>query len=305
MKYVFLLLSLAAVQSSRGQTDTLYYDPPSGNYIVRYIGVTLDDRDTLITFTYEPPTKIDPIIECFVTAAADGKYLYRYKITNGPQAQQNLNEFSLHCDSTVSVESRTPETSWRNRGRRMRDYSDPQNPKTVFTWVWRGDQGLEAGWTIDSCILVSDGLPSLANSYSQAVRHILVWPADQKDNTSINIEARLGRVEAYPNANVYRKTIGPMLPATPFVRASFLDTLISYKHQALALGWIDDAGVANSLDQKLDNARKQLVQGNNKAAKNTLEAFVNEVEAQKGKHLSSEAYALLKYNAEYLIQRLQ
>ena len=86
---------------------------------------------------------------------------------------------------------------------------------------------------------------------------------------------------------------------------NWVDTLISYKHKAFDLGWIQDKGIANSLDQKLDNAKAQLVRKNNKSAKNILEAFVSEVEAQKNKHLTSEAYALLKFNAEYLISKLQ
>ncbi|MDZ7262124.1 MAG: hypothetical protein ONB05_08475, partial [candidate division KSB1 bacterium] len=69
-------------------------------------------------------------------------------------------------------------------------------------------------------------------------------------------------------------------------------------------GWIDNQGIANSLDAKLDNAKKQLEKGKTKTAINVLQAFVNEVEAQKDKHLTSEAYALLKYNAEYLIKKL-
>jgi hypothetical protein len=85
---------------------------------------------------------------------------------------------------------------------------------------------------------------------------------------------------------------------------AWVDTLIACKHRAFDRGWIDDAGVANSLDQKLENARKLLQQGNNKSAKNVLEAFVNELEAQKGKHVSAEAYALLKPNVAYLISKL-
>jgi len=99
-------------------------------------------------------------------------------------------------------------------------------------------------------------------------------------------------------------TIGPTAPPLTFSPLAAIDTLISYKHQALALGWITNRGIANSLDQKLENARKQLERGKNKAAKNILEAFLNEVEAQKDKHLTSEAYALLKYNAEYLASKL-
>ncbi len=85
---------------------------------------------------------------------------------------------------------------------------------------------------------------------------------------------------------------------------SLLDMLITSKEQAAAKGWIDNQGIANSLDSKLDNAKKRLAAGDTTAAKNILNAFVNEVEAQNGKHLTSEAYTLLKYNAEYLIERL-
>lgn len=35
---------------------------------------------------------------------------------------------------------------------------------------------------------------------------------------------------------------------------------------------------------------------NNSTVKNILNAFINDVEAQAGKHLTSEAYALLKFN---------
>jgi hypothetical protein len=64
---------------------------------------------------------------------------------------------------------------------------------------------------------------------------------------------------------------------------------------------------------KLDNAKKKLAEGSPGATKNILRAFINEVEAQgcatyencpPGKHLTSEAYALLKFNAQYLIDNL-
>ncbi len=100
-------------------------------------------------------------------------------------------------------------------------------------------------------------------------------------------------------------TIGPSDPPTPFIPLNFLDTLISFKHRSVSLGWINNKGIANSLDSKLDNAKKKFSSGNMKEVKNILNAFLNEVEAQKGKYLSSEAYALLKYNAKYLIDSLK
>jgi hypothetical protein len=52
-------------------------------------------------------------------------------------------------------------------------------------------------------------------------------------------------------------------------------------------GWIDNAGIANSLQSKL--------------AKNNLEAFVNEVQSQSGKHISEQAAGFLLRDAQYLL----
>lgn len=101
------------------------------------------------------------------------------------------------------------------------------------------------------------------------------------------------------------KTIGPTAPSADFKPIEFLNYVIDLKHQTSSLGWITNKGIEQSLDAKLENAKKKLEQGNNTAAKNILEAFINEVEAQKDKHLTSEAYALMKYNVQYLMEKIQ
>ena len=54
-------------------------------------------------------------------------------------------------------------------------------------------------------------------------------------------------------------------------------------------GWIDSAGIANSLQSKLSS--------------NALAAFVNEVKAQSGKHISVEAADCLIRDAQYLLSQ--
>jgi hypothetical protein len=69
-------------------------------------------------------------------------------------------------------------------------------------------------------------------------------------------------------------------------------------------GMIDNAGIANSLTSKADAAASQIARGNTTAAKNQLNAFINELDAQVGKHLTQQAYDLLKAAALYYISRL-
>jgi len=87
--------------------------------------------------------------------------------------------------------------------------------------------------------------------------------------------------------------------------SSLIDMMTDDVEDAYQKGWIYNRGIANSLSQKLENAKKQLEKGKTKQAVNMLNAFLNEVEAQNGKHINEEAYNLFKYNANCLIERLE
>jgi len=100
-------------------------------------------------------------------------------------------------------------------------------------------------------------------------------------------------------------TIGPTAPPSDFKPSNFLQTIISYKEQAIKQGWIKDQGIGISLDAKLNAAQAALARGDNNTAANVLNALLNEVAAQSGKQLSSEAVALLKFNTQYLISKIQ
>jgi hypothetical protein len=74
------------------------------------------------------------------------------------------------------------------------------------------------------------------------------------------------------------------------------------------LGWITQQGVCHSLDVKLAGALRALSSKSPNVARTELTAFVNELDAQHGsqpgKHVSHDAYALLRPNAVYLLGRL-
>ena len=67
---------------------------------------------------------------------------------------------------------------------------------------------------------------------------------------------------------------------------------------AAAHGHIDNQGVARSLLAKLDAAEAAQGRGQTEVAVNLLEAFVNEVQAQAGKHI-------LQPHAEHLLMHAQ
>jgi 2',3'-cyclic-nucleotide 2'-phosphodiesterase/3'-nucleotidase len=70
-------------------------------------------------------------------------------------------------------------------------------------------------------------------------------------------------------------------------------------------GLIDNAGIRNSLLVKLNTAQTNLNKDNIKAAKNALQAFINAVQAQSGKHITKQAADLLIADANWVIAHLK
>jgi len=66
-------------------------------------------------------------------------------------------------------------------------------------------------------------------------------------------------------------------------------------------GAIDNGGIANSLLAKLESAAAKRASGNCSAAANIYSAFINDLQAQSGKHVTAAAAAIMIADAQYLI----
>jgi hypothetical protein len=71
--------------------------------------------------------------------------------------------------------------------------------------------------------------------------------------------------------------------------------------QLFAAGNIKNLGEENSLLAKLDAAASRRAAGNCNAAANIYQAFINELNAQKGKGVDPAAAAIMIADAQYLI----
>ena len=152
--------------------------------------------------------------------------------------------------------------------------------------------------------MLSRGLPAIRHFVAKPYLDVETLPIRPPfgPNDLARYEQDLATLETSVEAE--GESIGPTAPPANFVAQDFLKTLQSYKKQALQQGWIKNAGIANSLDAKLNAAQASLTRGNTGAAKNQLNAFLDEVVAQTDKQLTSEAVALLRFNAQYLISKI-
>ncbi|HKB98139.1 MAG TPA: SdrD B-like domain-containing protein [Terriglobales bacterium] len=69
------------------------------------------------------------------------------------------------------------------------------------------------------------------------------------------------------------------------------DSLITEVNEFLGLGCIDNAGIANSLASKMGAVKNAIANGQIQTAINILSAFIKEVQAQAGKHISTTCTA--------------
>jgi hypothetical protein len=144
------------------------------------------------------------------------------------------------------------------------------------------------------------GLPSIVKGYFSGNAVSLAFTGEPPSL----MQELLVPLRVFANDQVIRSTIGPMTPPTPFNVLTFLDTLASYTTRSRSLGWIEDQTTADKYLSYFSSARAKLVQGDSVGARTPLQQVLRDVDVDSSSTLTSEAYALLRYNTEYLLNQL-
>lgn len=244
-----------------------------------------------------PGNECTPSIITKVIFDNDSKnYTYSYEISNESDAKRELYEFGIYTPSPVS-QIKLANSEWRGK---------------YFSWL-EGVRWVQSNSKSDTIGVLpgekvtgefgfkATELPGIVVGYAASYWNLGNTP-DEGPTGEMRVMADSILKET---KNISFKTIGPRQLADNINNISLLDTLYSYLDFSCDTTWIENRGVCQSLQAKLDNTRRQLDRNNNRAASNSLQAFLNEVMALKDEQLSSEAYALLYFNGQYLLERLQ
>jgi hypothetical protein len=236
---------------------------------------------------------------------------YSYSVSSNPNSVQNVWLFEIILPEKDIINRTVTPAGWGGPGwaGKPTRFGPPLTVKPPYAISWTAPEGnmKPSTTTYGFLFQTSYGLPGIVDFYVEG-ESIARCP----EGMAVDFIPGYDDITPY-GPGIVGKTVGPTAPPADFKPLDFLDYIISMKHEASSLGWIRNKGIEQSLDAKLENARRKIEQGDNETAKNILHAFVNEVEAQgcesydecpPGKHLTSEAYALLKYNALYMIEQL-
>jgi hypothetical protein len=333
-RFLFALLALTVIICKmQAQTGpTLDYDSNSGNYLLRYrLG------DSLVEKTFVPATKIVPAVSATVVEARD-TLVFSYTVINTSSSRQRLAEFGIKSSGRLFSVTK-PNEDW---------YSDEAGLYLGWTWSHirvsqrHGKNGIYHVYGIapDSSVggfaLKSLGLPSITICYFQGATSIMSFGPEPPQE----VQDLLHTVDRFPTNYVSRSTVGPNEISNPFDCIVFVDTLLSYTRQSVALGWLgrdrdDDCdsdehpqdGIERNIERRLTMAKREIQRSDSVKARRDLEMLVNKVDriwkrgqTEEKKHernrgdwwqhrkdwvvMTSEAYALLKYNIDYLIDKL-
>jgi len=205
----------------------------------------------------------------------------------------------------------------------------------MLAWFSTDTLDVLPGDTLRDFIMMSKGLPGLRNCRIEPLffsgQYIL---SEDEDTIKTQVLPRfhsgnIDSVEASLAVNLM--VVGPISPPLFFDPIICCDMLTSYTTQSRALGWINNTrdddcendenaedGIVKNLDKRLGKVRDFITSKKFDKAQQQLEKFLNKVEKlwkrnqkeeEKNKKnpkiiFSSEAYALLKYNGEYLSQQI-
>jgi len=274
--------------------DTIYYDANSGNYVIDFLGnSSVGELDSIITMTFVPGTKIDPTINAKVSFDIDSSYyLFMYKITNGPNSIQRLLKFRLFFNEDIEIKNKQT-NKWH--GGHYKYFPD------LKYISWWGDGGLEPTWSTDGFIISSKNLPGIGESGMQGVTSILSYSHGFPND---NIEKKLLELSLGKSSFKLLPTVIPVIINDGLNSYKLLDIIKNYNNQSYDLGWIKDGTTYSKYNNYLTIAKTAIEQNDHYSAGAYLQGIIAEVDLDSSITLTSEAYALLKFNTEYLLKQL-
>ena len=296
--FQIVVMALLVMNFAEAQIPpSITYDSLSGDWIVTYQG-----SEGPIEAYFVPATKIHPTVRASIGETGD-TLLYRYTLTNEALSQQRLINFRVSLHSTVLNDTR-PNSQWRSR------HSD-----LVNGWYWGhtlvnadGGPGSDMGVPADSSVggfsIQSFGLPAIVNSYFQGLTGTVTFV----ESPPKEVYDLLRPLRAFPINEVLRRAVAPADPPTPFNGLGFLDTIKSYVNESRTLNWITTQATANKYTALIDSAKANLaaIPPQRGIAKAKLDSvLVNVYPDSAAGLLTSEAYALLRFNTEYVMKKLR
>jgi len=235
-------------------------------------------------------TQLVPIISAVVgSGSTAGTLRFRYTVSNSPRSVQEIAVWGLRYDASLTPNVLASPVGWTSHVARA---GEP-----MIRWATIKD--FPAGSSDTGFDVEAPSLPGIV----QAAVMGFIAPTQLPTFPDGEAPADVPGTSILDNS-VKVSTVGPVPIPSAVDPAAFLTSIVALKETAFNLGWIDKSGIETSLDAKLSAAARSIARGNAPAARNQLQAVLNEIDSQSGKHLTAEAIGLLKFNIQFLLSNM-
>lgn len=257
-------------------------------------------------FGIELQNKVTAEVLVSVLSLPDDRLEYTYTVKSSTLSQQDVLRFNVQVKVPVAKTDMTPASGWFVGSAGIERKLDEGSVKTVV--LWNGEDIsmlIKPGRSLAGFKLMVKSLPGIQDFHMQGYTDKDMAEASGVSEEEMDVLGDLQ--DEFKNNSFKGKTIGPDPVPEVINLAGLVERLIVLKHQAASLGWIFGPGadgIVKSLDAKLDAAKASVARGQNKTAAGQMNAFINELQAQRSKHLDDNAFFLLKVNAEFIIGKL-
>ncbi len=181
--------------------------------------------------TFETRDKIALSVDIKLTVVNE-MYFYKYVLLNGQSAKQSVYKFEIHLSDSIDVDTQETPNNWEgvvfDEGRtliRWRAGVDDLTGK--FKDILR-PQSSRDGFSLSAAVP-----PGIVDYYAEGWAP---FPSFQEGEATDSIP---GYTDLTPyGPGVVGKTIGPVQQPNLSSMTAFLETLISYTHRSVTLGWL-------------------------------------------------------------------
>jgi len=237
---------------------------------------------------FPPRNRIDVTVNCRVIKQTD-TLQFSYEVFNKPTSKQSIVDINIGC-LTMGISHVYKPPFWLGgHGKKFIGWSTMTDYHTGHLRVGKSMRGF---------IVKAKSLCAIYSFYSHGYNDI----GDLHRSDFIE-KADLITKDDLENA-FWGKTIGPIDPPNPFDSLAFLDTLQSFTTRSRELGWITTQPTADKYLAFFTSTKASLQANNIGASRVKLISVLAAANQDSSSTLTSEAYALIRYNTEYLLQQL-
>ncbi len=242
-----------------------------------YVKSTIELETTEMCF---PRNNFTPIVTAVVTKEGNA-FRYNYKVENSASSAQSINKFDVYGSESGE---KYIENYYSSVNTTFKNWRGDERRNSV---TWRG-RSIKPGKSLDGFSYISLGLPDIGFAYLRG----------------FNYEGPDCYADDYKSNSVKMKTIVAKLPPLPFIPIDFLNSLTTYTDSSYALGWIKDEQTRDKYNNYFSTAKTYLEQGDSTSARSELQKVLTDCNTDSSSTLTTEAYALLYFNTEYLVNKL-